>query len=138
MAGLYTMVNSHTWHEYLQVKLLKPLIPGQHYCVEMWVSAGDNVALATNNIGMLFTKEAISGTDQIIATPQFNSIQVIRDTDNWTLISGSFIADTDAQYLTIGNFFEDSETQHETINTNSCSDGAYYYIDDIAVTLCPA
>lgn len=137
MAGFYTKVNTHTWHEYIQVKLVKPLIPGQRYCIQMWVSAADNVSSATNNIGMYFSKEPAQGEDIIEVAPQFNYTEVITKTDGWVLISGSFIADNDGQYLTIGNFFKDEETKTETISNKYCSDGAYYYIDDIAVTLCP-
>ena len=139
MAGIYTIVSSHVWHEYLQVKLTKPLIPGQHYCVEMWVSAADNVALVSNNIGMYFSVDPIRGEDQITGVmPQINAENVIRDSKGWTLIGGSFIAETAAEYLTIGNFFSDKDTKTEPMGGNGfCSDGAYYYIDDVVVMLCP-
>lgn len=137
MAGIYTIVNTHTWHEYLQVKLKKPLVPGQRYCVQMWVSAADFTSHGSNNIGMLFTKEPVKGEDIILAYPQVNYAEVITDTKGWTLVSGSFIADSSDEYLTIGNFFPDSQTDELEINPNSCSNGAYYYIDDVAVFICP-
>lgn len=138
MAGLYTSVSSHVWHEYLGVKLARPLIPGQKYYVQMWVSAGDYVAYASNNIGMYFSKEPVMGEDIILAKPQFNWTNIVDQKEGWTLLSGSFTATDDSQYLTIGNFFPDNETTLEPINTTYCSDGAYYFIDDIAVYPEPA
>lgn len=133
MIGLYTYVGSHTWHEYIQVKLQKPLRKGQQYMVQMWVSAADNVSMVSNNLGMLFSMDAVKGDEQILAQPQFNYKEVIRVTDGWTLVSGSITATDDFEYLTIGNFFSDEQTVKEPINTSFTSDGAYYFIDDVVV-----
>jgi hypothetical protein len=137
IAGIYTVVNTHTWHEYLQVKLTKPLIVGQHYCVEMYVSAADFTSNGSNNIGMLFSKEAVKGDNIILGEPQINYSKVITDTQGWVQIAGDFIASEDDDFLTIGNFFPDSQTEQMPINSDGCSNGAYYYIDDVAVYLCP-
>ncbi|MGZ5244986.1 MAG: hypothetical protein ACXWW0_13580, partial [Bacteroidia bacterium] len=133
MAGLYTVVNTHLWHEYLQIKLSMPLIPGQRYCIQMYVSPADHATNTSNNIGMFFSPDPVSGKESIIAQPQINSEETITDTEGWTLISGSYIAETAAEYLTIGNFFTDEETQQTPIiNGPGCTDGAYFYIDDIS------
>ena len=138
MAGLYTVVNTHLWHEYLQVKLSQPLIPGQRYCVQMFVSAADNATNTSNNIGMFFSVDPIKGDDAIVAKPQINRDEPVTDIEGWTLVSGSYIAETAAEYLTIGNFFTDEETiEVPILNGPACTDGAYFYIDDISVTLCP-
>jgi OmpA-OmpF porin, OOP family len=137
MAGLFTSVPTHPWHEYLQVRLKQPLIPGQHYCISMWVAPAGGSSLASNNIGMLLTKNAIRGDSMIIAHPQYNCSEIIKDTKNWTFLSGSFIATEADEYLTIGNFFPDNETELIPLNPNSCNNGAYFYIDDVAVILCP-
>jgi hypothetical protein len=137
IAGIYTEVNTHTWHEYLQVKLKEPLHAGQRYCVEMYVSAADFTSNGSNNIGMLFTKDAVKGDNIILGAPQINSFKVITDKDGWTLISGSFIASEDDEFLTIGNFYPDNQTDLLHIDEDGCSNGAYYYIDDVAVYLCP-
>ena len=137
IAGIFTTVKSHTWHEYLQVQLKEPLVPGQRYCIEMYVSAADFTSLTSNNLGMYFSVDPINGTDKIIAKPQVNYTEVISDTKGWTRVSGSFIADAPAQYLTIGNFFADQDTKVESNYSNYCNDGAYYFIDDIVVMACP-
>jgi hypothetical protein len=138
MAGIFTSVSTHTWHEYLQVKLLQPLIPGQHYCISMWVAAASCNAKASNNIGMLLTRNAIKGDSIIIAKPQYNCDIVISDTQNWTFLTGDFIATEADEFLTIGNFFPDNETRLKPLNPASCNNGAYFFIDDVAVILCPA
>ncbi len=54
---------------------------------------------------------------------------------NWVLISGEFKANGDEQILTIGNFRNDSNTSVSQVQSFGFSP-AYYYIDDISVTLC--
>ncbi|RYD83557.1 MAG: hypothetical protein EOP53_00520 [Sphingobacteriales bacterium] len=138
MAGLYTVVNTHLWHEYLQIKLSKPLIPGQRYCVQMYVSAADNATNTSNNIGMFFSPDPVNGEEFILAKPQVNRDEPITDIENWTVVSGSYVATAADEYLTIGNFFTDEETlQVPILNSPQCTDGAYFYIDDVSVTLCP-
>ncbi len=138
MAGIYTVVNSHTWHEYLQIKLSKPLVPGQRYCVQMYVSPGDHATNTSNNIGMLFSVDPVTGKESITAKPQINRTEPITDLEGWTLISGSYVAEYAAEYLTIGNFFTDEETTLVPIESGpKCTDGAYFYIDDVSVMICP-
>jgi hypothetical protein len=137
MAGLYTVVNTHLWHEYVQIKLSKPLEPGKRYCVQMWVSAADHATNASNNVGMLFTVDPVKGENQILANPQINYTEVVKNTGEWTIVTGSFVADAEHTYLTIGNFFTDEETKLESIDSRNCTDGAYFFIDDISVMLCP-
>jgi hypothetical protein len=137
MAGLYTYVNTHIWHEYIQIKLKQPLEPGKRYCIQMWVSAADHATQASNNIGMLFTVDPVEGENQILAKPQINQTEVVKNVGEWTIVTGSFVADAQHQYLTIGNFFSDEETKTEPIDSRNCTDGAYFFIDDISVMLCP-
>src|SRR3972149_1459638 len=66
--------------------------------------------------------------------PQVESLNIITDIKNWTLISGEYIAVGGEKYLTIGNFRNDANTQRDTINPNApWWNSAYYYIDDVSV-----
>jgi len=155
------------WHEYLSVKLSEKLIVGNVYCVEFWVALGANSKYATNNIGVLFTTQSPerNSCSPILYKPQVNINHVLNNTKDWLRIEASFMADSAYEYLTIGNFFtheqttietqkgqpvqqsdntvEDSgtEIENEFINVdaeNDISFLAYYFIDDVALYLCPS
>jgi hypothetical protein len=59
--------------------------------------------------------------------------QILSDTVNWTLVSGSFVANSAYRYLVIGNFFSDplTDTLHVIPGTSL---GAYYFVDGVCVT----
>ena len=150
------------WHEYLSVKLLQPLVPGNLYCVEFWVALGDNSYYATNNIGALLTvnNPQRSQCAPIFAQPQVNVTRVINNTKEWLRIEAGFLADSAYEYLTIGNFFNHAETTIEErlnlptpepqgtyteddteANFDEIEDVsmlAYYFIDDVRLYLCPS
>src|SRR5688572_23736269 len=45
--------------EYLQVELVEPLVPGEYYCGEMFVSLAEQPRYASNNLGMCFYGEKL-------------------------------------------------------------------------------
>lgn len=146
-AGIYTYEggpsNSLTsYREYLQVKLKEPLIPGEYYCAEMYVSAADIFNYSCNDIGMFFSKNQIGIYDKIDTlsySPQIVASDIIKDTVNWVRISGTFEAQTSAKYLIIGNFKSDVDT-NVLLKSNagdSFYNHAYYFIDDVSVEHLP-
>jgi len=120
--------------EYIQIQLKEPLVPGQQYYAEFWVSHLPR-SLRINNLGMYFSDKAIG---EITATPLKYSPQVITEAiidqrnNSWIRISGSFKAESEAEHVTIGNFFSDEETKTRAVHANSLP-YAYYYIDDVMV-----
>ncbi|HEX5002485.1 MAG TPA: gliding motility-associated C-terminal domain-containing protein [Bacteroidia bacterium] len=121
--------------EYLQVQLSSPLVVGQTYAVEFYVSPGEQCQWITNNIGAyLSTTPPTSSTwPSLPYTPQINYTSVISNTNGWTQIAGTVTATAPYSYITIGNFFTDANT---TINTGAGSlIWAVYFVDDISVTL---
>lgn len=140
MIGIYTYVSSHYWHEYVQVRLISTMKKDQPYHVEMWVSRADYDKYATNNLGMLFSPEPISEFSGDSFRPQFNSAQVISNTNDWIQLSGTVILNEDCKYLTIGNFYSDELTIIELTandvieNEEANIGGAYYFIDDVIVS----
>lgn len=157
------------WHEYLSVKLIEKLVPGNVYCLEFWVALGANSNYATNNIGGLFTTKnpTRDGCAPIYQKPQVNIDKVTKNTKKWLRVEYSFLADSAYEYLTIGNFFtheetkievqkaqpvqqpegttDDSDEESETLEeleiegeSGDISFLAYYFIDDIALYLCPS
>ncbi|MBL0102387.1 MAG: hypothetical protein IPP51_00605 [Bacteroidetes bacterium] len=71
----------------------------------------------------------------ILTTPQVETSTVLYST-GWQQISFLYTPTVSAQYLTIGNFHNDATTTRTLFGPNlSSSFGAYYYIDDISITL---
>ena len=134
--ALGTYVQGTFGREYIGCDLTSSLVIGQQYYVSIKVSAAYNsslVACFTNKIGALFLTTQYLDTLTSGPVPNFAHVyttQIITDTTNWTLITGSFIADSTYQYLSVGNFFDDSQT-----DTSSCNSSfAYYYIDYVCVS----
>lgn len=124
--------------EYVQIQLSEPLVRGQDYYAEMWVSHLPH-SLRINNIGFHFSKERITEpTDGILKlVPQLFEKQIIDGADHeWIKVSGRFRADAAAEYLILGNFYNDAQTQ--TLKKKEASlPFAYYYIEDILLKKVP-
>ena len=132
-AGFLARWSAPEYREYVTTQLSSPLIAGQWYYVEFYVSPGET-GCAIEPIGAYF-----SSSDPFIATqgplpyePQIETSNVfLNDYENWMQISGCFEATGGEQYITIGNFRADAETPFEA----GCSlIYSYYYIDDVSVT----
>lgn len=120
--------------EYIQIQLKEPLVVGQTYVVEFWVSHLPN-SLKINNIGASFSdkKLTVKTEDVLKLTPQVKSSKIIAaDGGEWKLFSEKFIAQAEADWLIIGNFFQDNQTDAAPPSVNSLN-FAYYYFDDVSV-----
>jgi hypothetical protein len=127
---------------YIQANLLDSLKKGKSYYVEFFVSLMQANRYASNNISLLFTKNAIyvdTITDPfgvIQANPQITGFgnRIITDTMNWVKISGIYKAQGGEQYITIGNFKNDNQTSFTQLNSiqQYCICAAYY-LDDVSV-----
>lgn len=118
--------------EYIQIQLKEPLIIGQGYYAEFYVSHLPR-SIQINNLGIHFAKEKIKiNTDKLIDyKPQINSQEILSAPEHkWVKVSGSFVANTEAEYLLIGNFYSDSLTARRAPFSN-CLNYAYYYVDDV-------
>ncbi len=139
MAGffLYT-IQGLSQREYIQVPLSSPLIVGDKYIVECYVSLADSTQYASDRFGMHLSVQPISlQSDNILNyTPQVISNNVITETQNWVLVSDTITATDAYAYLTIGNFNSDAQTSllsNPTYSGKPGTYGAYYYIDDVRV-----
>ncbi|MFT5581905.1 MAG: OOP family OmpA-OmpF porin [Psychromonas sp.] len=123
--------------EYIQNKLIAPLIKCHEYYFEMQVNLADLSKHAFSNIGALFLENAYFQNDSkgIYKTPQIlNKEGVISDTVEWKAISGSFIANGKEEYLLIGYFYEN--VQNDTLKVSESMGFpehgyGYYYIDNV-------
>ncbi len=118
--------------EYIQIQLSEPLVVGQHYYLEFWVSHLPR-SLQVNSLGAHFSLTRTDViTDRVLElSPQVWAENILDASDHrWVPVAGSFTAETEAEYLVIGNFFPDSLTQSRSV----CEDHykyAYYYVDDV-------
>jgi hypothetical protein len=125
--------------EFLSVKLLNPLKAGGKYCVAFYINLENWAYMAIDRIGAYISIDSIyvSTFGYLHYIPQIENPAgiIIKDTLNWTLISGEFIASGGEQYITIGCFRPDSMVQtelHDTIH----GDITHYFLDDVSVYDC--
>lgn len=146
-SGLLTYDFGNNNREMIGAELINPLEGGTTYYASMWVNAGTggnavgNFAISTNNIGMLFTMEPYYWvTDMqpygLRNYAQVYHLEVVRDTADWTLVSGSFVADSAYRYIAIGNHFTDANTLRDTIAVGQYN-MAYMPVDAICVSVEP-
>ena len=118
--------------EYVQIQLSEPLVIGQNYYFEFWVSRLPR-SLKVNNLGGYFSEEEVAalGDKVIEEIPQVKAEQIVdASLKQWTRISGRFKPNEAFNYLTIGNFSTDEDTKMELPSITPLN-YAYYYIDDV-------
>lgn len=137
--GLITYSLGSNYREYIQGRTSAPLVAGQQYCVSMFVSKGDKVPYATNNMGVYFSnneylRDACTQGALIPVTPQLNyTCSPITDTLNWVRLQWNYVAAGGEQYFVIGNFFNNTNTTIQNTGPSSPNLYAYYYIDDVSI-----
>ena len=127
---------SSEWREYLHCQLLSPMQAGQSYCVEFFVSLGDNVRYGVEELGIYISTTPVTSTDSVALnlTPQIVNINgPITDIVNWVQISGNYMASGGEQYICIGNFNDDNSTTVVCANQNALNPFAYYFVEDVYI-----
>lgn len=124
------------FREYIKCTLTSPLVVGNAYYLEMWVSLADVYGTyACNRHGMALTTfdpYYTFSTGPIPLTPIIQSSTPLTSQTTWMQVSGTITATAAAQYLTIGNFYNDANTTYQYVGGNSFTYG-YYFMDDILV-----
>jgi hypothetical protein len=125
--------------DYLQGRFSNNLIAGKSYCVTFFVSLEDYSCYAVNNIGAYLDDGSIDtaivncSKVQTQYTPQVLIHTIVRDTLNWVMIQGSFIAQGNEKFITIGNFFDNAHTDiFEMEGVYGCGE-SLYLVDDVSV-----
>ena len=129
--------------EYAEIQLTAPLVAGETYEVSAWVygARGDFASnVYTDQIGIYLsaTDPSVSGCGMCVGvysvTPAVVSTAVTQN--NWTQISGNYVATGGEQYLVLGNFSSNAATT--VVNNGAPSMGGnagYTYFDDVEVVL---
>jgi hypothetical protein len=144
-AGIYTYSTPQppidiNIREFIGTELSSSLSIGTKYFVSFKVALAidqnQRFNHASNKIGLLFTNNFYS-IDNPLTITNFAHIyedDIITDTTNWTIISGSFVADSAYRYAVIGNFFDDFQTSISQIQDTISDKSAYYLIDDVTIS----
>ncbi len=129
---------------YLMTKLKTPMKKGFKYCVSFNVSLAEASKYASNQLAANFSSKAY-GTDS--KTPIIEKSHVVDQNNkifngfyNWEQVCGVYVAEGGEKYITIGNFTSDEDTKNERNKKQTDVKvaqiiAAYYYIDNITVTL---
>lgn len=134
---------------YLITTLTQKLQKGQKYCVKFNVSLADLSKYAINNLGAHLTTKPIEleGKKDLIFTEKDKEIvlkigsnRVFNARYNFETVCSIYEAQGKEQYLIIGNFTESRDTKFEKLKKDNNLKGsqvpiAYYYIDDVSVSL---
>ncbi|MGB0931638.1 MAG: hypothetical protein ACPGVB_12715, partial [Chitinophagales bacterium] len=137
---VYSTTSMVDYREYLQVRLISPLIADSTYQVSMYVSPADNLDdCFTDAIGVYLSDQSFNENQltHLNLTPYVQNLagNFLTDKGNWALISGTFTAIGSENHLVIGNFLNDVETEEFAACGNDAR--AYYYVDDVLIELVP-
>lgn len=140
-AGVFAYNGPHLseGREYIQVRLLRPLMPDTIYHVTFYVSLADTFNYAVANMGVYFSDSLIvrDNYSALNVEPQVEwSADPITDKLSWTLVEGFYTPHFfGEEYLLVGNFHSDIESTIVLIDSTGDNTGAksHYYIDDVSV-----
>ena len=125
--------------EYVQTRLLKPLIKDSTYLIQFYVNLSNYSGRVYRNLGMyLSNKEMnISTTEPLDVNPQLVSNQYYQDTLNWELFSEQYKAQGGERYVIIG-FFPSSKKDFQKIKSKEKIKFRHcgrYNLDNVKVSL---
>jgi OmpA-OmpF porin, OOP family len=138
------------YREYLQSKLITPLINNQLYLVKFYFSIAPYSTFSINRLGAYISKKKIGkryNSKVLSEKPQIymDTSIIMHNCSKWYTVSDTFCAKGGEEYLTIGNFYDDIHTKYETLELPDVAGVlkakirqnriAYYYIDLVSITL---
>jgi OOP family OmpA-OmpF porin len=129
------------YREFMQVLLTKPLEKGETYEAEFYTSLSDYSELATNSLGLFFSRKAplLAQNGFMMVRPQIikSKDEIISETKEWVKVIGRFKAQGGETMLTIGNFMAQDKTPKKKVKSSRKETDkeafAYYYIDDVSL-----
>ena len=136
------------YREHIGSQLLAPLEIGQTYYASFRTSLAlrepdeQGNRYGSSHIGMLCTNmtSALPDTyDEDIAARNFAHVfmgNVLTDTLNWVLVSGSFVADSAYTHIVMGNHFDNEHSDTLRVAPGS-SGGSYHLLDALCLSTDP-
>lgn len=142
-AGIYVWTDYLNYREYLQCKLLTPLIKDSTYVIEFHYRLSSYSMYAIDRIGLLLTDTLVHiKSDKVLR--HHPDIAVVHDsaltrqTGLWEVMRGEYKAKGGEQAILIGNFSDDAETKCHHLRfipmqQEMLKAASYYYIDNVIV-----
>ncbi len=137
----YSVLGYESAREYDETELTDSLINKKKYHIKFYVSLSDSSSLAVSKIGVYFSDtlyttnsfRTLSFMPQIV-NPSSN---LLSDKTNWMKVEGNYVANGGEKFIIIGTFADSSQIDTTYIGNgfNAFWRVAYYYIDDVSVTL---
>lgn len=128
------------YREYLQVKLTAPLKKDKKYSFRMYVAVSPYGNALAKTLCANFSKKGIALSDYTVVNktkPQvtFTLPRSTKDSLDWFLLKGTFVAKGGERYLSVGHFTDRFKTRFYKKKASKVilHKEAYYYLDDIAV-----
>ena len=144
--GLQLWDKDFLYREIIGIKLSDSLKENVEYYFECYVQNADSLGYSVKNFGALFRSDTLPTLSQLLQqdyliqqNPQvkYSDTEYIQDKENWTKISGNFIANGGEKYLFIGNFDTDEETDTLFVGGGvlypEFLTRSYIYIDDVSL-----
>ncbi len=137
--GLFIYFLNTDGSEYLEATLQSKLIGAHEYCLNFYIKP-ENVSLVADGIGVYFSETQIDTGLWLLdyLTPQIQNPpgNFYKDTLNWTLFTGRFIANGNEQFMVIGNFKKADSTMWDTLRNEMYDVRAYIYVDNFSLVDC--
>ncbi len=128
---------TNLYREYVEVPLTSPLVAGTTYQVSFYLSLADQSRWAVDKLGAYLSIGPVGpvATAYILAvSPQVNATGYVTNKTGWIQVVGSYTAVGGEDHLVIGNFLDNASTTPLT-GQGGIFNFAYYYLDDVSVTL---
>lgn len=128
------------YREYIEVRLTSPLLAGQKYLVNFYLSFADSMQIATDDIGIYFSEDSLYDYTSIAFIPTIPQVEnpsgfFITNKNGWTEVAGDYIATGGENFIVIGNFKNNVSTDTTYVPGGSPNSWSYYFIDDVSVVL---
>ncbi len=137
--------NNKMKRTYVMTKLNTSMKKGTRYKVEFSASLAELSKYSSNKLAAHFSKKAFGTDEKVDALVEESHVmhpneQVFQGMYNWDRVCGEYVAKGGEKYITIGNFTNNNDVKYEKSRKPKDIKGsqiiaAYYYIDDVSVTL---
>lgn len=135
-AAIFTSVGQDKYHgEFIQGELIEKLEQNKLYRIEFYYSLADKSNRYEPTLGACLSEKRLYPTDKFPNKYKYavktDNLGELADKENWNKVSGLYVAQGNEQYIIIGKIEQDKLS----ISTNGEGGYAYYYIDNVLVTL---
>jgi hypothetical protein len=125
------------YREYVEATLSSPLVAGNTYQVSFYLSLADQSRWAVDQLGAHLSVGSVGPVNTVYNLPLSPHVTVtgyLTSKVGWTQVMGSYTAAGGEDHLVIGNFFDNPSTT-PLMGQGGAYSFAYYYVDDVSVTL---